>query len=116
MDQQIDVTLPAPGEPMLSTGTDEGFTDGILGLRYGGRLGEKWTARVRFDYGFGDTDGTVNAVAGVGYNWGQNQKYGLILAYQRMDIEVVEKTEDGRMETDLTMAGPKLGFRITWGG
>ncbi len=116
MDQQIDITLPAPDEPSMMSGTDEGFTDVFFGVRYSGRLGEKWTSRVRLDYGFGDTDGALNAIAGVGYNWGQNQKYGLILAYQRLDMELVEKTPDGLSETNLTMSGPKLGFRITWGG
>lgn len=116
MDQGIGITLPAPPAPMIDTGTDTSFLDGFLGFRYAGPLGERWSWRIRGDYGFGDTDGTANGVLGVAYNWGNAQKYGLILAYQYMGIELEEKTGDGLIETDLTMSGPKLGFRITWGG
>lgn len=116
MDQDVGITLPIPSAPAIEEGTDASFLDGFLGFRYSGPLGEKWSWRIRGDYSFGDTDGTANGLLGLAYNWGNAQKYGLMLGYHYMGIEVEEKTGDGLIETDLTMSGPKLGFRITWGG
>lgn len=105
----IDVDLGvrlAPTNPALSTvgvDFDNGFTDALLGVRYLWRFGSRWSASLRADGSFGDTDGTWSVMAVGGYR----VKYGeWLLGYRHLSVEL----ENDRNAVDIVFSGPMAGF------
>jgi hypothetical protein len=115
LDQELDFADPA-GAPLTKVSLAPSFTDGFLGLRYLGRLpNDKWGYDVRADYGFGDTEGTLNLLAVAHYGFGKTGKYGLLFGWRAMDIEIEATTMGVGVDTDLTMSGPVVAFVIRFG-
>ncbi len=114
LDQKIDITLPFLPSP-LRVRTDESYTDGFVGLRYIGPIGDKWAFSVRGDVSAGDTELTWNAVLGVGYELGRTGKYSLLFGYRQMEIELEDNDGDVKVETDLGLSGPFAGLAIKFG-
>jgi len=115
-DQTIDITLPFPPDMPLSTKVESApsLTDGFIGLRYTGMLGERWGYGIRGDIATGGTEQTLNGIIGFSYHFGKSGRYALRLGYRYMTMEV-EKDEDGVMiETDMTMSGVYAGFVLQW--
>ncbi len=114
LEQKIDITVPSLPPPFDQTrvDTDDSFTDGFVGLRYSGPIGEKWGFTARGDVGAGDTELTWNAVLLFGYQFGQAGKYSLLFGYRQMEIELEENDGDVKVETDLGLSGPIGGLRI----
>ena len=84
------------------------MTDVYLGARYVYRIGDRWDFTVRGDYGFGDSDGTLNLLASVGLRVAG--PFGVQLGYRYASIEF-EDDVDGIPETvDITLSGSYLGF------
>lgn len=98
---------PAAGQvfPPAEVGFDQSYTDVMVGGRYTGRLGEKWSVTTRVDGGWGDTDGTLNASLMLGRKLGAGS---LMIGYRYLDIEVSRDTTD----IDVTMSGPVLAYAI----
>ena len=113
-DEVINVTLPLPPNPTQTQKSSPNLTDGFLGLRYIGRIGNKWGYSIRGDVGTGDTELTLNGKAFFKYQIGQSGRYGLLLGYRYMNLELKEKAEGVDIETDLTYSGPVFGFMFKW--
>ena len=62
----------------------------------------------RGDYGFGDSDGTLNLMAGVG--WRTAGTFGMHLAYRRMTMEFDQRVDGEAATSELEMSGPMLGL------
>lgn len=109
IDQEVDIIPPLqPDTRLRAAETATTLVDGFAGLRYTAPIGRKGSFIIRGDVGAGDTDLTLNATGGFGIGLGQSGKYALLVGYRHMEIEL----EEGEVETDLTMSGPILGFRI----
>jgi len=101
------IAIPRIGPPQRFDG-DSTFTDVFAGARYLAHFGNKWDFNLRGDYSFGDTEGTWNLLATVGYRF--NKTFAMNLGYRHLAIEF-EDTEDGTaVTTDIEMSGPLLGF------
>jgi hypothetical protein len=112
VDQEMDVSVP--GFATESVDVTESMTDGIVGLRYGGRIGKKWSYAVRGDIGEGDTERSLNGILRFGYRVGATGKYSLDFGWRYMKFEIQEEDDGSRVDTDLAMSGPGIGFRISF--
>jgi len=107
----VDKTLlatPAGGGVTQRFDSDSQFTDAYVGARYLQRLNDNWDLNVRGDYSFGDSEGTLNLLASVGYRF--NETFALNLGYRHLAIEFEEAVSGGVETTDIEMSGPFLGF------
>jgi hypothetical protein len=107
----VDQTLlltPDGGGPTQRFDSDETFTDVFAGVRYLHRFNEKWDLALRGDYSFGDTEGTLNLLASVGFRF--NSTFALNLGYRHLAIEFEDSSSGVSETTDIEMSGPLLGF------
>jgi hypothetical protein len=105
------LTLPGPGMNMVDFRTGPSGTDLMLGARAIGKFAERWRWALRGDLSFGDTEGTYNGLASVGYTFGQSELFTLTAGYRFMNIEMKGRSQRGEsMEADITMSGPIVGF------
>ena len=107
----VDKTLlltPDGGGPTERFDSDETFTDAFAGVRYLHRFNDKWDLALRGDYSFGDTEGTLNLLASVGYRF--NSTFALNLGYRHLAIEFEDDSSGVSETTDIEMSGPLLGF------
>jgi hypothetical protein len=113
LDQEMDITVPGASQAE-SVDVTESMTDGIVGLRYGGPIGKKWSYAVRADIGEGDTERSLNGILRFGYRLGATGKYSLDLGWRYLKFEIEEEDGGSRVDTDLAMSGPGIGFRISF--
>lgn len=107
-DNDATLLVTPTNAPTERIDTNAGFTDVFLGARYLHRINDSWDFSARGDYGFGDSDGTLNLIAGVG--WRSSGVFGMSLLYRHMEMEF-DQTVDGEAATsELDMSGPMLGF------
>lgn len=105
------ITLPLPGSAPLDIGTTVSDTDLMLGGRLLGRLSERWFWTARADFSFGGSEGTTNALASVGYVFGETGLFSLDLGYRYMTLETESRRENGvQVVNDLEVSGPVVGF------
>ena len=114
MDEVIHLTPPIPIAPGQKQESSSTLTDGFLGLRYIGQIGNKWNYSIRGDVATGGTELTLNGQAFFKYQIGQSGRYGLLLGYRYMGMEIKEMVEGVDIETDLTISGPVFGFMFKW--
>lgn len=88
--------------------SDSSFTDVFAGVRYLHRFNDKWDLALRGDYSFGDTEGTLNLLASVGYRF--NSTFALNLGYRHLAMEFEDSSSGVSETTDIEMSGPLLGF------
>ena len=106
----VDKTLlvtPSIGPTQRFDG-DSDFTDFFLGARYLSRFAQNWDFTLRGDYGFGDSEGTLNLLTSVGYRF--NQLFALQLGYRYITMEFEDTVDGDREETEIDLSGPYLGF------
>ncbi len=106
-DQTLLVT-PVGGGPTQRFDSDTSFTDVYLGARYLNRFSDRWDFTVRGDYSFGDTEGTFNFLASIGYRF--NSTFALNLGYRHLKIEFEDDDSGVTVTTEIEMTGPLLGF------
>ena len=96
MNQTGSILLP----PSLSMSKD--FWDGIVGVRGGIMLNEKWYVPYYADIGTGQSNLTWQLFAGIGYmfNWGD-----IRLGYRYLEYD----QDDDKLVQDLKLYGPILG-------
>ena len=82
--------------------------DAFIGARYRLTFSERWHATLRADYGFGDSDGTLNVIAAVGVRF--NQTVGMHAGYRYANIEFEQELEGEQEETDISLSGPFVGL------
>ena len=103
------ITPPAP-LPSTRVQSSVTLTDGFAGLRYVAPLGQRWILTLRGDAGAGDSDLTWNASAILGYQFGKNNRYNMLLGYRHLVIEFEDNVDGVRVEVEQTMSGPEVGF------
>jgi hypothetical protein len=99
----LGVQISAQGNPVFDKSGSEGFWDGIVGLRTKVNLNEKWFIPMSIDLGGGDSDGTWQGFAGVGYDWG---RFNTSLTYRYLQW----KFDDVPTMSKLVVKGPLLNF------
>lgn len=105
------ITLPLPGSAPLDAGTSVSETDLMVGGRLLGRFNERWYWTARADISFGGSEGTSNALASVGYVFGQTGLFSLDLGYRHMRLETESRRANGaQVVNDLEVSGPVVGF------
>ncbi len=114
-DQSTDIRIQTPGgeetdyrrfEP---SGTNY---DALVGLRYMGRFAENWRYHIKADGSTGGTEYTWSGQAGLGYAFGQEDRYTLFAGYRYLQIELEEDFERAELKTKLALYGPYLGFKF----
>ncbi len=88
--------------------TDTNVTDIFIGARYLHRFSDRWGASIRGDVSFGDSEGTLNMLASVGYRIAG--PFALRLGYRYATISFEEDVDAATLTTDITLDGPFLGF------
>jgi hypothetical protein len=76
-------------------------------LRSTVKLNEKWYIPIYADVGAGDSDGTWQVLAGIGYRSGN---WNTALAYRYLDYQF----DDIKALSGLVVKGPQLNFGYTW--
>ena len=94
--------------PATTVGVSTQVTDVFFGARYRRSLGKHWDLALRGDYGFGDSDGTLNLLASIGLRF--NKTIGLNVGYRHATIEFEEDVDGSRGETDISLSGPYVGL------
>lgn len=97
-----------PVGPTQRFDSDSDFTDVFLGARYLYRFAQDWDFAIRGDYGFGDSEGSLNLLTSIGYRF--NQTFALNLGYRHLSIEFEDTVGGDREETEIELSGPLLGF------
>lgn len=108
VDNDATLMVTPTNSPTQRIDSNAGFTDIFLGARYLHRLNEHWDFSVRADYGFVDSDGTLNLMAGVG--WRTAGVFGMHLAYRHMAMEFDQRVDGEAATSELEMSGPMLGL------
>jgi len=101
------VQINAQGIPVFDRSSSGPSWDGIVGLRSRVKLNDKWFMPMSIDVGGGDSDGTWQGIAGVGYNWG---KFNTSLTYRYLQW----KFDDVPTMSKLFIKGPLLNFNFTF--
>lgn len=118
MDQTLALTIQGPGGgggDVDSVPVDVSETDVFGGARIVGMFNERWGYKARADYGTGGTDGTVNALATVGYTFGETGLFTLDVGYRYMKIKLSDdRSEFVSTDTEITASGPLVGFIFTF--
>jgi hypothetical protein len=106
----VDETLLATPSfgPTQRFDSDSDFTDFFLGARYMHRFAQNWDFTIRGDYGFGDSEGSLNVLTSIGYRF--NQLFALQLGYRYFNIEFEGTVDGAKEETEIGLKGPYLGF------
>jgi len=103
----LGVQISSRGNPVFDK-SDSGATwDGIVGLRAKVNLNDKWFMPMSIDVGGGDSDGTWQGIAGVGYDWG---KFNTSLTYRYLQW----KFDDVPTMSKLFIKGPLLNFNFSF--
>ena len=105
------ISLPLPGSASLDAGTEVSDNDMMVGGRLLGRINERWYWTARADYSFGDSEGTVNGLASIGYVFGETGLFSLDVGYRHMTLKTETRRPNGaQVVHDLQIAGPVIGL------
>jgi len=106
-DISIETALP---ELIEIGGTlDDSHTDFLIGGRLWGYFNQRWSWIVRGDYSAGGSEGIFNTHAMIGYTFGEGL-FTLTGGYRYMDLSLEGSVEGSATKTDITLAGPIVGF------
>ena len=94
--------------PPATVGVSAQVTDVFFGARYRRSLGNHWDMALRGDYGFGDSDGTLNLLASISLRF--NETIGLNFGYRHATIEFEQDVDGSQEETDISLSGPYVGL------
>ena len=111
IDQRFTLTLSAKNPTPDTASVNISETDIIAGARVVGKFNERWGYLARADYGWGGTEGTLNALAAIGYTFGQTGLFTLDVGYRHTKFELSSSVGEGvTVDTDITMSGPVVGL------
>lgn len=108
IDIDLGLVLNRQDQPPRPLQLAAAIDDAFIGARYLLPLGERWNATLRADYGFGDSDGTLNVIAGIGVRF--SETFGMNVGYRHANIEFEQELEGEQEETDLSLSGPFVGL------
>ena len=101
----IDVTGPLQAEHREG---DESFVDGVVGLRTGRRMGERWRFQAQGDVGTGDMDLSWQGMLNFGYQ--ASDAISLWIGYRALGLDFEEGVGPDRVDADLVVHGPVVGL------
>jgi hypothetical protein len=106
----VDIDYEFPNIADRSLSEDSDLVDGFAGLRYRGRLGDRWLGMIRVDAGTGDTDLSWQGIGALGFSLGESRKNALWIGYRHLEYE--QESGSGVTEVELAFSGFLLGFRF----
>jgi hypothetical protein len=107
LDFSVDFDPVNPELPDAQVHLDQSYSDFMVGGRYTGSFNENWGYTLRADGSWGDTEGTMNLVAGIDY---KTNSGAWLLGYRYMTVELGDDDTD----VELTLNGPVLGYAFKW--
>ena len=110
IDIDLGIVIDRQNSPPLPLRVAPKIDDAFVGARYRLPLGERWDVSLRADYGFGDSDGTLNLLAGIGLR--VNDTFGFKFGYRHATIEFEEEIDNSPETTDISLSGPFVGLLI----
>ncbi len=111
VDQEIDTRLVGPfptTRRIYEISRSE--VDGLLGFRYLSKSSTRWSFGAWGDISAGGSDGSWNAFLVAGYHFGSRDQYAVRVGYRHMEIELGDEDRAARVETDIVLSGPLVGF------
>jgi hypothetical protein len=90
----------------VTVSSQESWTDGVIGARWGIRFNDKWHGLVLADLGFGESDTSWQLFATVAYRF--NDWGSAVVGYRYLSLDY--ETPDYR--ADLDLYGPAVGLAI----
>lgn len=108
IDVDLGIVLNRVDRPPRPLRVSAQIDDAFIGARYRLPFGERWNATLRADYGFGDSNGTLNVIAGIGVQF--SETIGMHAGYRYANIEFEEILEGVREETGISLSGPFVGL------
>jgi len=109
-DQLLLLTPDTTGGVTRRIESRESFTDAMLGARFLYPMGEHFDLTVRADVSGGDSEGTTNFLASVGYRFPIRYQIAVHLGYRHTTLRMKDSSAAEVVETDITLSGPLLGF------
>jgi hypothetical protein len=103
----LGVQINSRGNPIFDEASSVDFWDGIVGLRANVNLNQQWFMPLSIDVGWGDSDGTWQGIAGVGYRF---KKFNTSLTYRYLSWDF----DDVPAMSSLVVKGPLLNFNFTF--
>jgi hypothetical protein len=94
--------------PAQRVDTDASVTDFYLGARYLHQFSDRWMGGIRGDYSFGDSEGTLNLIANIGFQVAG--PFSLQGGYRHVEIEFEEEQAGDTVNTEIKLSGPFVGF------
>jgi len=102
-------SLPEP-LPSVQRTSDKSYADFMIGGRLLHPFSDRWLLELRGDIGAGDSESSWNALATVGWRFGNDLDNAVLLGWRHMELEV----EEGGRETDVTLDGPIAGVLFSF--
>jgi hypothetical protein len=90
---------------------DETLLDGLVGVRFLGRIDARWGFEVGADASTGGSELTWSAASSVGYTFGPAGRYTVTAGYRHMEVEF---DTDEPVEAVMTLSGFVAGFRFAF--
>lgn len=107
IDIDLGIVIDRQNQPLQLLQVTSDINDVFVGARYRLPLGKRWDFSLRADYGIGDSDGTLNLLAGIGLRF--NDTFGFRFGYRHATIEFVEEVENLPKKTEISLSGPYVG-------
>ena len=105
---KILLVTPPLGAPTQRFEDSDRVTDFMLGARYKHRFTDRWDFTARGDFSFGDSEGTLNLLTGLGFRF--NDLFAMNLGYRHVNLEYQSRETGGSETTEIELTGPTLGF------
>lgn len=115
LNQREDITaaLPAGEDPAEGRRfeADDTYVDGLLGLRYVGKLPGRWDYEVAADVSTGGTELTWSVAPAIGYTFGARDQYRVTAGYRHLAIDL---DSGPAVDLDMTLGGFLAGLRFNF--
>jgi len=110
---EIDAEIELDGQTSATASydSDDTFIDGLIGLRYAGRLPGRWSYELAADVSTGETDLTWSIEPTVGITFGDRDQYQFTAGYRHM---LIDFDTTGATDMDMTLSGTLVGFRFAF--
>ena len=117
IDEEIDARFHFPGPLPDRNRRYEASTtlfDALVGARFVAPFADRWTFVGRIDASAGGSELTWNTWLGVGYTFGEGNRYTVFGGYRYMEIEFEEDDDQAELELQTKLSGFISGFRFTF--
>lgn len=101
------IRITEDGNPVFNESASDSFWDGVIGMRAAFNLNENWYIPAYFDVGAGNSDGTWQALGGVGYRW---KRYEASLVYRYLKYSF----DDVSTLSKMVVKGPLMKFTFNF--